>query len=122
MKLHGLAQSCASRRLMIGAILVVLAASPRFAAAEGALAVGLPDDVARDGVAIGMSYNYRDRAGAEERALKECRSFVDAPESTRTLCKIIETFSSQCLAVSLDPKAGTPGVGWAIAPSKEEAE
>ena len=33
----------------------------------------------------------------------------------KALCKVIETFSNRCVAVSMDPKAGTPGVGWGSA-------
>jgi hypothetical protein len=96
--------------------------APGPAAAHGALAIGLPSNVAKDGVAIGFSYNYESRDTAEARALKECLSFMDAPPSTRALCKVIESFSRQCVAIALDPDAGTPGVGWAIAAALQSAE
>jgi hypothetical protein len=35
---------------------------------------------------------------------------------------VIATFHNECYAVSLDPKPGTPGAGWAIAADKETAE
>jgi hypothetical protein len=88
--------------------------SPLPAAAHGALAIGLPDDVAKKGVAIGYSYGYGVRTDAEERALKECRAFVDAPPATRELCKVVDMFANECVVIALDPEAGTPGVGWAI--------
>ena len=44
-----------------------------------------------------------------------------APKAS-DLCRVIATFHNECYAVSLDPKAGTPGAGWAIAADKETAE
>jgi hypothetical protein len=101
---------------------VLAIAWPCLAAADGAIAVGLPRDVAKQGVAIGTSWNYDTPEGARARALQECLSFMDAPPDTRKLCKVIETFKRQCAAVAIDPDAGTPGVGWAVAPAKEGAE
>lgn len=91
----------------------VLFASPAFA--TGAIAVAEPNDVAKDGYSSGISYNFKTDAEAEDRALRECQNSQDAPPATRQLCKLIRTFSNQCVAVSLDPQAGTPGAGWAIA-------
>ncbi|MEO8319538.1 MAG: DUF4189 domain-containing protein, partial [Bradyrhizobium sp.] len=41
---------------------------------------------------------------------------------TRALCKVAKTFENQCLSTALDPKAGTPGFGWAIETKRAEAE
>lgn len=92
------------------------------ARAHGAIALGQPDDIAKGGLAIGTGYNYDTADGAKLRALQECLAFGDAPLETRGLCKIIETFERQCFAISLDPKAGTPGAGWSVAPLKGDAE
>lgn len=100
----------------------ILVTLPGAADAEGALAVGLPEKVEKDGVALGTSWNYDTRDGAEARALKECLNFMDAPANTRALCKVIRTFKKECAAIALDPKAGTPGVGWAIRPETKDAE
>jgi len=91
---------------------VLLAPLP--AAAHGALAICLPDDVAKKGVAIGYSYGYGRPEDAEVRAMQECRGFVDAPPETRELCKIVDRFSNECVVIALDPEPGTPGVGWAV--------
>jgi len=96
-------------RTLTWTALAALVLSPMRASAHGALAVGLPDDVAKKGVAIGISFDYGSRADAEERALKECRAF-DAPAATRELCKVVDVFVNECLVVAL----GGPGVGWAI--------
>src|SRR5258708_40073134 len=91
------------------------AAAPLPAAAHGALAVGLPDDVAKKGVAIGFSFDYGNRAEAEARALQECQNFMDAPPATRELCRVIDAFANACVGIALDPDPGTPGVGWPTA-------
>lgn len=88
-------------------------ASPAFS--FGAIAIAEPADVAKDGYSSGISYNFRTQAEAEDRAQVECSNTQDAPPETRKLCKVVRTFENQCVAVALDPKAGTPGAGWAIA-------
>jgi lipoprotein NlpI len=91
------------------------------AAAEGALAVGLPADVVRGGFASGYSYNAKTVDEARKTAMDYC---LKAPTNgkAKTLCKVIETFSNRCVAVSMDPKAGTPGVGWGIGDDIRAAE
>jgi hypothetical protein len=92
------------------------------AQAHGAIAMGKPANVSKDGLAMGTGYNYSTTEGAKLRALEECLSFAEAPLATRGLCKVVEVFNRQCYAISLDPKEGTPGVGWAIAARKADAE
>lgn len=87
-------------------------ASPVFA--FGAVAIAEPADVAKDGYSSGISYNFRTQVEAEDRAQLECSNTQDAPPETRKLCKVIRSFENQCVAVALDPKAGTPGAGWAL--------
>ncbi len=38
------------------------------------------------------------------------------------LCKVIATFRDECFAIAIDPKDGTPGVGWAIAENLQMAD
>jgi len=92
------------------------------ARAHGAIAIGMPDDIAEGGLAMGTGYNYDTADGAKLRALQECLKFTDAPLETRGLCKIVESFDRKCFAISLDPKDGTPGAGWSVADKKEDAE
>jgi hypothetical protein len=106
----------------LSATLIAAALSTMPAHAHGAIALGMPDDIAKGGLAMGTGYNYDTADGAKLRALQECLSFKDAPLATRGLCKIVESFDAQCYAISLDPKEGTPGVGWSVAPKKENAE
>ena len=101
------------------ALAAVLAGSP--ARADGALAVGSTSDVARDGIALGSAVNYKTAEEAVAAALEICRNFKRAPKAA-ALCQSVGSFRGECYAVSFDPKAGTPGTGWAIAPTKELAE
>ena len=113
----------AIRFMAAAAILVVWAAgaaSP--AAAAGALAIGEPQHIEKRGLAIGTAYNAGTREGAEAGALKRCLDFRDAPPDTRALCKVVKTFENQCSATALDPKAGTPGFGWAVTDKRADAE
>ncbi len=110
--------SLASLAVAIG-IAVTLTPGAR---AEGAIAVGMPADVAAEGVAFGWVVGYKTRQEAEREALKQCHEFKEAPESTRALCAVMRTFRNECFAIALDPEAGTPGVGWAILPSSQAAQ
>jgi len=89
--------------------------------AAGAVAIAEPADIAADGYAAGISYGIKSPAEADERAVRECLAVEDAPVTTRKLCKVVRSFENQCGAVALDPKAGTPGAGWAVADSLTEA-
>jgi hypothetical protein len=107
------------------AVLVAVAAGAALsspASAEAALAIGQPRDTARDGIAFGFALNHRSRASAEAEALRQCREFRDAPPSTRALCRLVQSFSGQCLAIALDTKPGVHGEGWAIDYNQQAAE
>jgi len=92
------------------------------ALADGAVALGRPADIAKAGVAIGISSGYEDQENAQQQALERCRSNKDAPPSTKALCRLIANFKDQCAAVAIDKKAGTPGFGWAIGTDKATAQ
>ena len=92
--------------------------------AAGALAVALPADVAKSGFSYGYSNNNADAAHAQAAALNACRTTKDASNDVnlRSLCKVVLNYSNQCIAVAMDPAAGTPGVGWAVANDLMSAE
>jgi len=92
------------------------------AGADGALAVGLPADVAKQGLAVGWAINHATSKAAQAEALRRCRELKEPPQATRDLCRIVETFDDRCVAVAVDPDAGTAGVGWAVADSQRAAE
>jgi hypothetical protein len=94
---------------------------PQTLQARSAFATGVPDDVASKGVALGEGHNYSTREDAEARALAECRTTKDASDEVHDLCRIVGHFDDRCLAIALDPKAGTPGWGWAIADTENTA-
>lgn len=105
------------------AALALLAASGLTSSvlAAGAVAIAEPADVAADGYAAGIAYRHNTQTDAENRAIRECESVEDAPVATRKLCKIVRAFENQCAAVALDPAAGTPGAGWAVADTLADA-
>ena len=90
------------------------------AVADGALAVALPPDVVKQGFAYGYVTDYPDANKADAQALKKCRDTTIA--GVRPLCEVIQDFKNQCVAVAMDPQAGTPGVGWSVAPNLRTAE
>jgi hypothetical protein len=103
------------------AIICAAAIQVTAAMAHGALAIGEPADVGKDGVAVGYAYGFGSTGEAEAEALKKCLSYMQAPDSTRALCKIVQSFHNECFAVALDPADGTEGFGWAVAESQSEA-
>jgi len=86
---------------------------------RGSVAVGLPSDVARNGVAVGISYNYVSDQDADAEALKRCAA---SPDSTHSLCKVDTHFENQCFAMAMDPKPGTYGVGYKVAATQRDAD
>jgi hypothetical protein len=103
-------------------VVLLLAALPLPAAADGAIAVGVPASVVDNGYAYGRSTNSANSKIASDHALSNCASAKDATQIARELCVVVMTFKNKCVALALDPKAGTPGAGWAIANTKSEAE
>ncbi len=103
------------------ALVALVAAASSPAGADGALVVGSTSDVAKDGIAIGTSINYKTPEDAEQAALERCRNYKPAPKAAAQ-CRSVGTFKGECYAISFDPKDGTPGAGWAIAASKALAE
>lgn len=90
--------------------------------AAGAVAVGQPADIAKDGVAIFTYVRGSTSQIAKGKALEGCKALSTASETSRALCKIVATFENQCAAQALDPQNGTPGFGWAIASNSARAK
>lgn len=88
--------------------------------AAGAVALGLPSDVAKEGVSIFTQVDSRTSEEAKTSALAGCKS--NGSQTARDLCKIVATFQNQCVAEALDPESGTPGFGWAMAQTSGEAK
>jgi hypothetical protein len=118
--------------MKIGAILgawgVAALLIPQSALAFGALAVGVPADVVKDGFAYGINVDAPTEDVARATAVRNCKgtnpdSQVQSQSSSpaRDLCTVVKTFHHQCAAVAEDPAAGTPGIGWGIAPTLDAA-
>lgn len=99
--------------------LVLWTASHAASLAEGAVALGLPANVATDGVAIGHSDSHDTREGAERSAMALCQR--EEQGATKGLCRIVLNFKDQCVAVAVDPLSGTAGFGWAVADTRQAA-
>jgi hypothetical protein len=108
--------------VVVGAILLaaVQGMTP-VARAEGALAVGASGNFAKDGFAVGGAIDKATKQDAIDQALATCRKYEGAPKMA-AICRIVATFRRECFAINFDPKPGTPGVGWAVGPTKAAAE
>jgi hypothetical protein len=110
------------RALLAAALLVGLLARADLAAADGALAVGEPADVAAEGFAYGYALDQATAEKASADAQRDCKTPTRGIDPrAQALCKVVQTFKNQCFAVAMDPQDATPGVGWAVAGDKESA-
>ncbi len=114
------------RKASLAALLAILALAgtigPRPAAADGALAVGEPADVAAEGYAYGFAVNLASADQAGTKAMRDCSTESPGVDKrAQALCKIVQTFRNKCFAVAMDPKDATPGAGWAVADDKATA-
>ena len=111
------------RSRLNGAIVLLIsltALSPRSAWAEGAIALGITGDITADGYSIGINVNSATAQEARDAALDWCRNHGSTVTTAK--CQVLISFHHQCAAEAQDPKPGTPGAGWAIAPDKDTAE
>jgi hypothetical protein len=108
-------------RIILAAVtLAAILAQVVHCAAAGAVAVGLPSDVAKFGVSMGYNTKFKTMAEAKAGALAHCKG--TGSNESKALCKIVATFRNRCVAEAIDPKAGTPGFGRAIADTAQEAQ
>ena len=106
--------------VVLSMVLVVGAVGLTSARADGALAIAQPPDVAKRGFAYGYVTDSGDVNHAEAGALSKCRDTTIT--AIRPLCTVVQDFKDQCVAIAMDPQAGTPGVGWAIEADKRATE
>ena len=107
--------------LVFVALALPLAAICTPAAPHGALAVGSTSNVSKDGIAVGTAINHKTLDSAKAAAMEYCKTYKPAPKAA-TFCRLVGSFTTECYAVAFDPKAGTPGAGWAIAADIKVAE
>jgi Domain of unknown function (DUF4189) len=110
-------------RIMLGAtaLAICLTANGRCMAA-GAVALGQPSDIAKDGVAIYTFVKAASVELAKEKAMAGCKTLEHSSTTSKALCKIVATFENQCVAEAIDPESGTPGFGWAMARNSKLAK
>jgi Domain of unknown function (DUF4189) len=111
---------CIAVAIAVSALFAGAASGPLPAAADGALAIARPPDVVKQGFAYGFASDYSDTNHAEVEALSKCRATTIT--GVRPLCTVIQDIKNECVAVAMDPEAGTPGVGWAVAGDLHSAE
>ncbi len=112
------------RPFAIGFVLfcTILGIKPVTVSAEGALAIGGESNVLKFGFASGIALGQADAEKARAVALEQCRTQATGGAPAKERCHVVSTFSDQCVAVTEDPKAGTPGIGWGIGTSQKRAE
>lgn len=108
--------------LSAAAALAIYASCVDSSWAKGTVAIGLPSDVAQGGFAMGIAYNYASNGEADAEALKQCLNFLDAPDSTRALCKVDRHFENECFAMAMDPEPGTYGLGYKVGATQADAD
>jgi len=109
-------------RMMAGVTTFTLCLTIGHCLAAGAVAVGEPSDIAKDGVAIFTFVNGKNAGEAKGKAMAGCKNLPTASSTSKALCKIVATFENQCVADALDPQSGTPGFGWAMARNSKQAK
>ncbi len=117
-----LRQRPAALPLLVLVLAAGAALAPKPAAADGALAIGVAPKGAQDGFVYAFNDRRASMREAQEDALKSCRTSKHGNESARKLCRVVASFQGECVAIAMDPKNGTPGVGWAVGPNLKTAE
>jgi Domain of unknown function (DUF4189) len=90
--------------------------------AAGAAAIAIPPDEAKQGLAMGFSWNAATEDEARSVALAQCKKHAGSSALLLDLCKVAKTFRNQCVADALDPQVGMAGYGWAIADTLQAAK
>jgi hypothetical protein len=112
------------------ALAAVLVGNDR-ANADGAIAEGIAPGGPAKGYGIALRVNRPNADVARADALAGCKKAPEhvasgaKPDSgqakARARCEVVTTFVNKCAALALDPKDGTPGVGWALGDTQKQA-
>jgi hypothetical protein len=114
MTLGGRRMTLGGRRLGVIGVLLAQIAWAGTANAAGALAVGVAPGGAQLGFSYGLTSAHNSDGEAQTVAVNACRGAKESNKAAQAGCMLISTFTNQCAAVAMDPKNGTPGVGWAV--------
>jgi Domain of unknown function (DUF4189) len=112
---------CVLMVLIMACMLVAPGLWGEEAKAAGAMAVGIATGGAQNGFSFGMNSDKATEAAAQADALEACRRSKESNAKAHARCMSVGTFVNQCGSIAMDPKDGTPGVGWAIAPDTATA-
>lgn len=98
---------------------VFLSAIP--AAADGAVAMGMPGGDPNNGVRTWIATNEKSVEEASEKAMKGCKAAKNA--KVAAACKIVETFRNECFALAVNGGATDPvtAVGWGFSSDSKVA-
>lgn len=105
------------RMFVLSLLAILLLASP--ASADGALAVGIPDDGMHKGFAYAFKLNAESAEEARKQALADCREAASKNKVPPGKCRIVEAFKKGCLAVSIDTKG--QWAGWVVSKDEKSA-
>lgn len=101
---------------LIGFVIAI----PRLVWAHGALALGIPENVPLHGFSIGFAWDKPNADIARVDALRSCLDLPTALPQARGLCRVVTTFSRQCLSIANDP--GGSGWGWGVDTTSARAQ
>jgi hypothetical protein len=103
-------------------VLVMSASGAQQAFSMGAVAIGIAPGGVVQGYAVGTAQNYPDEATARAKAIDACHRSTGSNAAAQSRCAVVATFNNQCFANAIDPKDGTPGVGWGIGDTQNDAD
>jgi Domain of unknown function (DUF4189) len=101
-------------------ILAAVIAQTGVSLAAGAIAVGVPPDVAKQGISMGFSTNRDTMDHAKARSMTLCK--ISGSLISGILCQVVATFENKCVAVAIDPQVQTSGFGWAVADTEQASK
>jgi Domain of unknown function (DUF4189) len=90
--------------------------------AEGAMAVGIARGGIAKGYATGFAINQPTVKAARSNAVEQCKRTKSSNADARSGCEVVVTFHNKCVASAVDPESGTPGAGWGIGTSQQQAD
>ncbi len=107
---------------MLAAAIFFAAAGVDAASAEGAMAVGIARGGIARGYATGFAINQPTVKAARTNAVEQCRRTRTSNKDARSGCEVVVTFRNKCVASAVDPQNGTPGAGWGLGNTQEDAD
>jgi hypothetical protein len=76
----------------------------------------------QEGVAMGAAWNAASEDAARVFAMQQCLDSKTTPVKARAMCRVVNTFSRQCVSIVADQHPRGVGWGWAVHPDISVAE